>query len=167
MDKTRIKTRNRPRFDRLNLDRPLLPSLRCVRLCEARLLCVLRCSFCRFCRRFEDLYALRCSVHRCTQMIVGCVAYFGTWREELARLRRSRILRSTLFASKLSTKHPQYYNLADKPSVYGDLGAQKITLSWKIMATHFKIDAIHHFNMICNFSMIALKTHEIQGKCRK
>lgn len=39
------------------------------------------------------------------------------------------------------------YNLAAKPSVYSDLGAQKITFSWKIMATSFKIDAIAYFHI--------------------
>ena len=57
MDKARIKTRNGPCFDRLNSDRTLLPSLRCVRLFKGTGELRSAILVWRFWRRFEALFA--------------------------------------------------------------------------------------------------------------
>ena len=141
-----IKIWSRPRFDRLNSDRFLLPSLPCVRLCEARSLCVWRCSFCRFWCRFESsIRFLAGGLKNPTRMMISCAAFSHTVRQNrlVGSIGTSEI--ASLCHRNSVQKTPKY-NSAIKPSVFSGLGAQKITLSWKIMATHSIITPIAHFH---------------------
>ena len=77
-------------------------------------------------------------------MMISCAAFSHTVRQNwlVCGAAASEIASLRL---KTAYKNTPKYNLATKPSVYSGLGAQKITLSWKIMATIFKIDAIDRF----------------------
>ena len=145
MDKTRIKIRNWPRLDRLNLDRPLLPSLRCVRLCEARLLCVRRSSFGAFAAvlKISMPFAVRYIDALKWLSAALLILVSGAWNWLVCGAAASEI--ASLRPQNRSQNTPKS-NLAAKSSNDGGFGAYKITLSWKIMVTYSKIDVIAHFH---------------------